>query len=424
MAEPILALQKPCKLGAALRVSVSLPLIMMIRSSSLLCLGLLMTLGCVSLRANDVASSLQPFVDDQSIAGAVTLVVGKEGVKSLETVGFSDLKAKTPMAKDAMFWIASMTKPMTSMALMMLVEEGKLSIDDPVERHLMEFKGQMLIAEKTADHMLLKKPSRPITIKDLLTHSSGLISKSPLDEVTLDGNSLHDVVLSYALSPLQFDPGSKWSYCNPGINTLGRLIEVASGKSYADFMQERLFTPLGMKDTTFWPDKAHVQRIAKSYKPTADKMGLEETTITHLNADLTDRKRMPMPAGGLFSCAADLAQIYAMVLNGGTLDGYRYLKEETLKQMETSQLGEMKVSFSDGMHMGLGFHIVNTPVGVTAALSPGSFGHGGAYGTQAWIDPVRRLGIVLLIQRAGLPNSDRSDMRAVMQKTAMEKFGK
>ena len=403
---------------------------MMIRSHSLLCLALLMTLGTASLRVRaeslpqSVAPALQRFVDDHTIAGAVTLVVGREGVKSLETVGVSDIKTQVPMAKDAMFWIASMTKPMTSMALMMLVEEGKLSIEDPVAKHLPEFRGQMLAVEKTPDHVLLKKPSRPVTIKDLLTHSSGLISKSPLDGDSLDGKTLREVVISYGLSPLQFDPGSKWSYCNPGINTLGRLIEVASGKPYAEFMQERLFTPLGMTDTTFWPSAAQVRRIAKSYKPNAAKSGLAETTITYLGTNLGDRNRMPMPAGGLFSCAADLAKVYAMVLNGGMLDGHRYLKQETLKLMTTSQLGDMKVSFAEGMNMGLGFHIVKTPTGVTEALSPGSFGHGGAYGTQAWIDPVRGLGIVLLIQRAGLLNSDGTEMRAVLQKTAVERFGK
>jgi len=151
---------------------------------------------------------------------------------------------------------------------------------------------------------------------------------------------------------------------------------------------------------------------------------LEETTIKFLSPSLSDRKRMPLAAGGLFSCAPDLAKIYQMVLNGGMLNGRRYLKEETLKQMTTSQLGDMKVSFADGMAMGLGFHIVNTPMGVTESLSPGSFGHGGAYGTQAWIDPVRGLAIVLLIQRAGLPNSDQSDMRKVVQKAAVEAFGK
>ena len=383
----------------------------------------------LTLLARDVqpqdAPALQQFVDEHTIAGAVTLVVGKEGVKSLESVGLRDLSAKDPMPKDAMFWIASMTKPMTSMALMMLVEEGKLSIEDPVEKHLPEFKGQMLVADKTADHTVLKKPSRPITIKDLLTHTSGLIGKSPLEASALDKLTLREAVLTYALSPLTFEPGSKWSYCNPGINTLGRLVEVASGKPFEVFMRERLFTPLGMKDSTFWPNNEQLSRLATSYKPKADNTGLEATTVTYLSPVLGDHKRMPMPAGGLFSCARDLARIYQMVLNEGTLEGHRYLKAETLKLMTTNQLGDLpKVSFAEGMNMGLGFHIVKTPQGVTESLSPGSFGHGGAYGTQAWIDPSRGLAIVLLIQRAGLPNSDQSEMRRVLQKTAIERFAK
>lgn len=393
------------------------------------CIAVLLAILPIALLARDlpqqIAPALQPFVDDHTIAGAVTLVVGKEGVKSLESVGMRDLETKAPMPKDAMFWIASMTKPMTSMALMMLVEEGKLSIDDPVEKHLPEFKGQMVAVEKTPDHTTLKKPSRPITIKDLLTHTSGLIGKSPLESSALDQITLREAVLTYALSPLTFEPGSKWSYCNPGINTLGRLVEVASGQPFEVFMQERLFTPLGMKDTTFWPDKEQLARLATSYKPKADNTGLEATTVTYLSPVLGDHKRMPMPAGGLFSCARDLARIYQMVLNEGALDGHRYLKAETLKLMTSNQLGDMpKVSFADGMHMGLGFHIVNTPQGVTESLTPGSFGHGGAYGTQAWIDPTRGLGIVLLIQRAGLPNSDQSEMRHVLQKTAIEHFAK
>ena len=400
----------------------------MTRLFSPLCLGLLAALCLPQLQAKDtpqvVAPAQQRFVDDHTISGAVTLVVGKDGILDLETVGFSDLKSKKPMEKDAMFWIASMTKPMTSMALMMLVEEGKLGLDDPVEKHLPEFKGQMLAVEKAPDHVLLRKPSRPITIRDLLTHSSGLVSKSSLETGVLDALTLREAVISYALSPLQFQPGSKWSYCNPGMTTLGRLIEVAGGKPYAEFMQERLFTPLGMKDTTFWPDAAQMARIAKSYKPSADKKDLEETTVTYLSPDLSDRKRMPLPAGGLFSCAADLAKVYAMVLNGGELNGHRYLKTETLKLMTTNQLGDMKVSFAEGMNMGLGFHLVKTPMGVTEALSPGSFGHGGAYGTQAWMDPARGLAVVLLIQRSGLLNSDQSEMRAVLQKTALARFGK
>ena len=392
--------------------------------------ALLVLICFSSLHAKDAAKSqalapaLQPFVDDGTIPGAVLMVSSPDKVLALEPLGVADLKTKEPMRADAMFWIASMTKPMTAMALMMCVEEGKLSIDDPVEKHLPEFRNQWLIAEKAPDRVVVRKPKRPITVKDLLTHTSGLVGASPLDKAALDTLTLREAVITYALSPLQFEPGSKWSYCNPGINTLGRLVEVASGKPYAEFMQERLFTPLGMKDTTFWPTEEQAKRIAKSYKPNADKTGLEETAVSFLTVPITNRDRMALPAGGLFSCAGDLAKVYQMVLNGGTLNGHRFLKEETLKQMTTNQTGDLKVSFSDGMHMGLGFHIVNTPMGVTESLNPGSFGHGGAYGTQAWMDPVRKLAIVLLIQRAGLPNSDQSDMRKALQKAAVETFGK
>jgi CubicO group peptidase (beta-lactamase class C family) len=374
-------------------------------------------------RPSVIAPVMQRFVDDHTIAGAVTLVASPDKILSLEATGSADLKAKKDMQTDNLFWIASMTKPMTAMAVMMLAEEGKLNIEDPVEKYLPEFNGQMLAKNK--DKALpLEKPARPVTIKDLLTHTGGLISKSPLQQTQTDTLTLKEAVITYATSPLQFEPGSKWSYCNPGINTLGRIVEVVGGKPYAEFMQDRLFTPLLMKDTTFWPTEEQEARIAKSYKLNADKSALEETPIAHLSQPLTNTKRMPMPAGGLFSTASDLVKVYQMVLNGGTLNGHRYLKEETLKQMTTNQLGDMKVSFTDGMNMGLGFHIVKTPQGVTEALSAGSFGHGGAYGTQAWMDPQRRLIMVLLIQRADIGNSDGSAMRGEFQKAAVAAFGK
>ena len=172
-----------------------------------------------------------------------------------------------------------MNKPNTATAIMMLQDEGKLNIDDPVMKYLPEFKGQMLVKEKTAEQTVLVKPARAITIKDLLTHTSGLVSNSPLDGEALDVLSLKEAVITYALSPLQFEPGSKWSYCNPGINTLGRLIEVVSGLEYATFMETRLFEPLGMTETTFWPDKAQLTRLATSYHPKAEGKVLEPTTI-------------------------------------------------------------------------------------------------------------------------------------------------
>ena len=149
---------------------------------------------------------------------------------------------------------------------MMLVDEGKIALDDPVEKYLPEFHNQMLVAEKDQRLTVLKKPTHPITVRNILSHTSGLVGKSPLER-ELDTLSLREGAISYALSPLQFDPDTKYDYCNPGINTVGRLVEVVSGRPYEVFMQNRLFDPLGMKDTTFWPTEEQVKRLAKSYKP-------------------------------------------------------------------------------------------------------------------------------------------------------------
>jgi len=322
------------------------------------------------------------------------------------------------MQADSLFWIASMTKPVTAMAVMMLQDEGKLSIEDPVAKHLPEFKNQMLVQEKGADRVVLVKPARPVTIRDLLTHTSGLVGNSPLDGDALDVLSLKEAVITYALSPLQFEPGTKWSYCNPGINTLDRIVEVVSGEEYAAFLQKRLLDPLGMKDTTFWPTEAQLARLATSYKPTADGKGLEPTTIKYLTEPYSNQKRAPLAAGGLFSTAADLLKLYTMLLNGGEAGGKRYLSPGSLALMTTDHTGTLKSGFTDGMGMGLGFQVVREPVGVTAMLGKGTYGHGGAHGTQGWIDPEKKTIHILLIQRAGLKNGDASPMRQAFQEAA------
>jgi CubicO group peptidase (beta-lactamase class C family) len=176
------------------------------------------------------------------------------------------------MNTDGLFWIASMSKPITATALMMLVDEGKLRLDDPVEKYLPEFRGQMVVAEKDKDHVVLKKPAHAITVRNILSHTSGLVGRSPLER-ELDLLSLREGVITYGLSPLQFEPGSKYEYCNPGINTAGRLVEVLSGMPYEDFLQKRLFDPLGMKDTTFWPNDEQVKRLTKSYNSGTKEKG-------------------------------------------------------------------------------------------------------------------------------------------------------
>lgn len=365
-------------------------------------------------RLDAVPERLRQFVDDGVIAGAVALVGRRDAVLSVHAVGWADLAARRPMHEDALFWIASMTKPMTAVAVMMLQDEGKLSIDDPVENHLPEFKNQWLIAERSRDRMVLVPAPRPITLRDLLTHTSGLGDvPAPRPHA-----SLAELVMAYAREPLRFPPGSRWSYSNAGLNTLGRVVEVVSGQSYAGFLERRLLQPLGMKDTTFWPTRAQARRLARAYQPRANGGGLEETTIYFLQGDLSDRRRTAFPAGGLFSTARDVARFYQMMLNGGVWRGTRLLSPHAVAEMTRTQTGDLKTGFTDGMSFGLGFAVVKDPQGVTAMLSPGTFGHGGAYGTQSWADPREDLIYVLMIQRARLPNADASEVRRAFQEAA------
>ncbi|MGZ0171812.1 MAG: serine hydrolase domain-containing protein, partial [Planctomycetales bacterium] len=194
------------------------------------------------------AELLKPFVDKHELAGAVALVADKNKVVSVETVGFADIEAGKPMKADSVFWIASQSKGITAAAVMMLVDEGKISLSDPVEKHLPEFRGQMVVAGKDGDKVTLKKPSHPITIREVLSHVSGLPFRSDVEQPTLDALPLADAVMSYAKTPLQTEPGTHYQYSNAGINTAARIIEVVTGQKYEDFMDERLFNPLGMKD--------------------------------------------------------------------------------------------------------------------------------------------------------------------------------
>jgi len=346
-----------------------------------------------------IAAALQPFIDNHTLAGAVTLVASRDRVLSLEAVGYMDVAAKKPMKTDALFWIASQSKAMTATALMMLVDEGKVNVDDPVEKYLPEFKGQWVKAEQDPDHILLKRPAHRITVKNVLTHTSGLPFSSPLETPTLDLLPLAARVRSYAMLPLEFEPDSKYSYSNAGINTAGRIIEVVSGMPYEQFMDQRLFEPLGMKDTTFWPNAKQLRRLAKSYKANAAKDGLEETTITQLRYPLSDRTRQPMPAGGLFSTASDVARYCQMILNGGVLDGKRYLSEAAVKRMTSKQTADA----------------VDTKYGFGWNVSDGAFGHGGAYATNMTVDTKNGLVFIWMVQHADFPGDGAKSRDAFMQ---------
>ncbi len=344
-----------------------------------------------------ITERMQQFAEEGQISGAVTLVAKDGKIVHLAATGLSDVAHKKPMRPDSLFAIASMTKPITASGVMILQDEGKLSVDDPVSKYIPEFKDVQLNGAS---------PPRPITIRDAMTHTSGLAGSQQTE------GTLAETAQALAKRPLAFEPGTKWQY-SPGLTVCGRVIEVASGQPYDEFLRKRIFEPLAMKDTAFVPTKKQQKRVVKLYQPGKEKGTIEETDHW-LQTETT-----PNPSGGLYSTAADLARFYQMVMDGGELDGKRIVSAEAVKQMTTIQTGDLVTGFTPGNGWGLGWCVVREPQGPTKSLSPGTFGHGGAFGTQGWVDPVRKMVFVLMIQRTNFGNSDASDIRGAFHDLAV-----
>jgi CubicO group peptidase (beta-lactamase class C family) len=361
-----------------------------------------------------VGAALQEQVDRHEIAGAVTMVVSKDRVLHLETTGLADVAARKPMQADTVFWIASMTKPITATAVLMLQDDGKLDVHDPVAKYLPEFAN-------------LKTPSgQPanLTLIQILTHTSGLGEAG--GPAAREAKTLADLVPLWLAAPMQFEPGSRWSYCQSGINAAGRVVEVVSGMSFDAFLKKRLFQPLGMKSTTFYPGASERARQVTAYAKNATTGSLEAVPP---RPEFGPRDRPPQGNGGLYSTAEDYGRFCQMLLGGGRFQGVRYLSEASMKHLSTPQTPEtLPTGFFQndtygrrGLNYGwaLGTCVLKAPHdGVPAMLSPGTFGHGGAWGTQAWVDPVKGVAYVLMVQRSNFPNSDASEVRRVFQQAA------
>lgn len=348
-----------------------------------------MTAQAEPVSVSSIAQRLQPFVDDGTIPGAVTLVASKNKVLSLEAVGYADVSAKKPMAIDCEFWIASMTKAITAAGLMILVDQGKVNLDDAVSKYIPEFandKTWVIVPMRGDTQPQPPTPTHDITVREILSHTAGLRATSRFESPTLDLYPLSDRVASYTKMPLLSDPGTEYSYANSGINTAGRIIEIVSGEPYAQFLQERIFGPLGMTDTTFFPSKEQISRLALSYSYNAQTNILVPVNIGQLKYPLDDPSRQPMPAGGLFATAVDVARFCQMLLRGGVdPSGKRILSREAVTTMTTKQTGPL----------------VKTPYGFGLAVSPVGYGHGGAYSTDMEVDAKRGIISVFMVQMAG-----------------------
>jgi len=353
-----------------------------------------------------VHAAMEQQVQDEEVAGAVTIVVSPDRILSLDAVGEADREKHLPMRADSIFWIASMTKPVTGLAISKLQEQGKLQLHDPVEKYIPEFKN------------IKNEQGEPvqITLLQMLTHTSGL---RDVDRKKSQGiKTLKDLVPLVTSMTVKSPPGSKWEYNQAGINMAGRIVEVVSGMPFDEYLHKEFFQPLKMVDTTFYLTEEQLPRLAQIYCRTEDgKLVLEqERTLASMGLDPSTRDRLPLANGGLFSTAPDYAKLCQMLLNEGELNGRRYLKPETVKQFRTIQTApEIVTGFTPGNGWGVGCCVLRTPQGLTESLSPGTFGHGGAFGTQVWIDPVRKQAWVLMVQRSNFKNSDASVVRDAFQ---------
>jgi CubicO group peptidase (beta-lactamase class C family) len=387
--------------------------------------ALLASFPAVADEAPIMAPELQPFVDDHSLSGAVVLVADKDKILDLEAVGYSNVAKQEPMKTDSVFWLASMSKSFACTLLMMLVDDGKLSVDDPVEKYLPEFKGIQVAEGPTAPPLQqvpgaiqgywikdekgnnapaqVRPPTHPLLIRNLLTHTSGMSNiKSPRQITDKDLVPLSEVVSFYATLPLKFDPGSKYEYSNHGMDTVGRIVEVVSGMPYGQFMKQRLLDPLGMKETSFWPSDEEASRLVTAYEASDAAKGLqtEAKPIGFFTWPLSNPKRQEWPAGGLFSTATDISIFCRMLLNGGTYEGHQYLSLASMQQMTTTETGDMLNKGLNEDGYGFGWQTSKKLKPGETGL-PGTFGHGGAYGTEMLIEPKPGRVSVLMVQYEG-----------------------
>ncbi|HLM99083.1 MAG TPA: serine hydrolase domain-containing protein [Bryobacteraceae bacterium] len=348
-----------------------------------------------------IPARMKAFVDKGTLPGVVTLVQRHGALAQVEAVGYRDLETKQPMRTDTIFRIASMTKPFTAVGIMILMEEGRLALRDPVEKYLPEFKNMWVIESREGDKngdtkRVLRHASRPITLRDLLTHTSGMYGMPPetLDEaIARKTLTLSEVALMASQKPLDFDPGTKWQYSNYGIAVLGRIIEIVADQPYDKFIESRVFQPLGMKDSFFFLPADRRDRVATVYV-------LDKGKLQKADWDFTDKDaKYPFPEGGMYSTALDLAAFYQMMLNGGSHNGKRILSRATVDMMTEVHTGELSIGQSAGMGYGLAWAIVRTPDGTLPLASIGTYGHGGAFGTYGWVDPKKDLVGVFLVQQ-------------------------
>jgi CubicO group peptidase (beta-lactamase class C family) len=386
--------------------------------------------GLSSERLQRIHELVQRYLDAKSFSGAVTLVSRNGRIAHLEAHGLMDIETNRPMATNAMFRIMSMTKPIVGVAVMMMMEEGKVRLNDPVSKFIPQFKelkvavaqpNQALAGQAgagpVAPRFYTVPADREITIKDLLTHTSGLVSgpmsNSENAKVALKGKeSLADYIPRLGGVPLEFQPGTRWAYsAQAGFDTLVRVVEVVTGQHFDQFARQRIFEPLGMRDTFFYPAESYDPRIATLYSSTGKGL-VKQDNPNFMNGVYFSG------GGGLFTTAEDYVQFGLMLANGGQLNGKRLLGRRTVELMSSVHAPDTLPGRPRGEGYGLSVRVVNDAAQRGVFLSSGSFGWSGAFGTHFWVDPKEKLVAVVMIQT---PNQEfRTDFETAVMQSIVE----
>jgi CubicO group peptidase (beta-lactamase class C family) len=357
------------------------------------------SVGMSSERFERLDAAMQRYIDADMVAGTVTLVARKGKVVHLKAQGHRYIEGNEPMPTDALFVIMSMTKPIVSTALMMLFEEGYFLLDDPISNYIPEYADMEVLVQE--DGQSLRVPAeRPITFRHVLTHTAGVDPSRRLlseDEQALGRGlpTLDERLVARASLPLAFHPGDRWQY-GGSTNFVALLVERISGQSLDQFLRERIFEPLRMNDTHYNVPASKVDRVAAVYSPSGPG-----NTIELRGAPAT---RAPTSyfggTAGLSSTVGDYFKFSQMILNGGELDGVRLLSPSTVNLMITNHTGDYPIYIKgpDAYGFGLGFTMLTDPDRSRQALTPGTFGWGGAWGTVFWIDPVEELVSIFMVQ--------------------------
>jgi CubicO group peptidase (beta-lactamase class C family) len=381
--------------------------------------------GLSQERLDRIHAMVKKHIDAGEISGAVMLVARKGQIAYLDVQGTMDVETRKPMTRDSVFRMASMTKPVIGVSVMMLLEEGKLRLQDPISRFIPEFKGQQTaILQEAASggnppKFYTVPAIRDITIKDLLTHTSGL-SSGPMGQsvVTREGRRRpEDILATYlprvAKSPLEFQPGARWMYsASDGFDVLARVVEVASGMPMNQFLKQRLFGPLEMTETSHWPTDAQMPRLVTAYTFNNGKMAKNENSMS------MSSKVYFAGGGGLVSTVDDYAKFAQMLANGGELNGQRILSPRTVQLMSSVHIPASLPGRTAGEGFGLSVRVMENAIAGNHRISNGSFGWSGAYGTHFWVDPKEEIVAVMMIQtpiREMRPEFENLVMQAIVK---------